>query len=182
MDVASRAGYEFSPLVRPFGEAALLTQFAPGYDYENDPPVRLSAFADPLYLTQSVGVESIWTDWWTTRLSLGLKETLTIDHPAWTDDPGTIEVERERIEGGLFLASDWEAAWDGFFTFTSKLGLFASFDDITVIDVGWDNTLTVSVTGWLDLKATLRLSYDRDVLDDVQLAQTGALSVVFKLP
>ncbi len=182
IDFATRAGYALSPLARLFGEFTANTQFAPGYDYDADPPLTLSAFADPLYLTQSAGVESQWFEWWSTRLSVGAKETYTTEYTHWSDDPETTEVESSKVEGGLFFNSDWDLAWGDVFGFTSQLRLFAHFTELTVIDVDWESALSVSLTGWLELQAGLTLRYDEDEIDEVQLSQTSALSVVFKLP
>jgi len=127
--LSTRGGYELDPLARLYAEATLGTQFDIGYDYEPDPKVGVSNFADPLLMTQSAGVESRWMDWWTTRLAFGVKETFTTTYTAWSDDPDTTEVESSKIEGGIFFASIWTLTWDEVFTFDSKLGLFSPFTD-----------------------------------------------------
>jgi hypothetical protein len=182
IDFATRSGYALSPLARLFAEATLNTQFAPGYTYEAEPPAAVSAFADPLYMSQSAGVESKWFEWWSTRLSFGLKETLTDEYTAWSDDPETTEVETTKIEGGVFFTSHWQLAVNEIVSFDSQLDVFAPFDELTVMDVDWVNSLGVSLTGWLELSAGLKLRYDEDEITEVQLSQTSALQVTVKLP
>jgi hypothetical protein len=182
IDFATRSGYALSPLARLFAEATLNTQFAPGYTYEAEPPAAVSAFADPLYMSQSAGVESKWFEWWSTRLSFGLKETLTDEYTAWSDDPETTEVETTKIEGGAFFTSHWQLAINEIVSFDSQLDVFAPFDELTVMDVDWVNSLGVSLTGWLQLSAGLKLRYDEDEITEVQLSQTSALQVTVKLP
>ncbi len=74
--------------VQPFASASLRTQLATGRDYNPAPSIetlgreeypKTSAFADPLYLTQAVGVGRRFDPFLKSRLGFAMQETLTRD-------------------------------------------------------------------------------------------------------
>ncbi len=86
----------------PFLAATALTQFAPGYTYDDDVRTQVSDLLDPGYFTQSAGVGYNRSDIIKTRLGATIKETVTSDFPIpYADNPDTPEIEKTRIEAGI---------------------------------------------------------------------------------
>ncbi|PID29095.1 MAG: hypothetical protein CR982_03890 [Candidatus Cloacimonadota bacterium] len=142
-------------------------------------------YFNPLTLTQSIGASKYFIDKenhsFSTRLGFGLRELINQHNDG--DTP---------IDGGLLSVTDYSVYMNnGKINYTSKLTLFQALfnsesDNLDDLDVEWDaldvdfeNTLTASVTDYIDVSLFLQLRYDKEESDDVQFKETLGLGVSY---
>ncbi|MBN1997732.1 DUF3078 domain-containing protein, partial [candidate division KSB1 bacterium] len=88
--------------INPFVAATGESQFAPGYSYSDLGKTKVSAFWDPAYFRESIGVGYKPNEIILTRLGGALKQTLTRDFPTpYSDDPDTEKLEKLKFEVGV---------------------------------------------------------------------------------
>lgn len=173
--------YKLNTHVNPFFAVTGETQFGPGYDYDVEPKTQISAFMDPGYFRESVGIGFAPNKIVKTRLGFGLKQTFTRDFPVpYADNPETTDkVEKFKNEAGLESVTDvnWKVTKKTLFI--SKLELFYDFKALNRTDVRWDNILTVELTKYLNVNFNFKLFYDRDISTRRQIMQSIALGLVY---
>lgn len=173
--------FNTSRLIKPYARASLKTQFAPGYDYAADPKVKVSDFADPLYLTQGAGVGFQVKPYVITRFGLGLQETFADAFAAvYTDDLDTADkIETSRIEGGLESVTELDKTLDRKLALKSRLSLFWAFNNSDQVDVDWMTDINLKAMGALGMTLKFELLYNKDVLDKVQWQQVLGIGVTY---
>ncbi len=172
--------YKLGVLINPFAAVTGETQFAPGYKYGMDSKTQISAFMDPGYFRESVGIGIKPNEIVQTRLGASLKQTITSSYPKpYADDPKTVKVEKTKNEVGAESVTDvgWKVAENTLFT--SKLELFSAFKTFQEIDVNWDNILTTKISKYFNFNVNFKLFYDRDISKMRQIKQTIALGVSY---
>jgi len=173
--------YKLNTHVNPFFAVTGETQFAPGYDYDLEPKTQISAFMDPGYFRESIGVGFAPNKIIKTRFGFALKQTFTSDFPVpYADNPETTDkVEKFKNEAGLESVTDviWKVTKTTLFI--SKLELFYDFRALKRTDVRWDNVLTVEITKYLNVNFNFKLFYDRDISRRRQIMQSVALGLVY---
>ena len=175
--------YRLAVVVNPYAAVTVRTQFAPGYIYpDNAPRQQTSAFFDPGYLMQSVGVAFAISPILTTRLGVGVKEVVTSKFSApYADDPSTAEVEKVKVQGGLESVSEVNYPFMENMLFTSRLELFAPFKTMDQIFVRWDNLLTAKVNKLIDVNFNLQLVQDVTVTPRTQVKEMLSIGVNYTL-
>ncbi len=165
--------FNTSRLIKPYARASLKTQFASGYDYNQDPQAKVSDFADPLLLTQGAGVGFWLKPWLATRLGFGAQETFADEFAAkYTDDVETLdEMETSKFEGGLESVTTLEREFDKKLNVKSRLALFWAFNNSDQVDGDWMTDITLKALGSLGVTLKFQLLYNKDVLDKIQLKQ-----------
>ena len=73
--------YKLGIHINPFVAFTAETQFAPGYNYDTAPKTQISAFMDPGYFRESIGVGYYPNEIVKTRLGVALKQTITSNYP-----------------------------------------------------------------------------------------------------
>jgi hypothetical protein len=172
--------YKLGVLINPYVAVTGETQFAPGYNYGTDPKSQISAFMDPGYIRESVGIGIKPNEIVKTRLGAALKHTITSDYPApYADDPATLDIEKIKNEFGAESVTDldWKVSENSLFT--SKLELFSAFTTFNEIDVNWDNILTTKISKYFNVNFNFKLFYDRDISKMRQIKQAIALGVSY---
>lgn len=172
--------YKLGVLINPFVAATGETQFAPGYNYGTEPKTQISAFMDPGYFRESIGVGIKPNEIVKTRLGAALKQTITSDYPApYADDPKTLKIEKTKNEVGGESVTDvsWKVSENSLFT--SKLELFSAFKTFKEIDVNWDNLLSTKISKYFNVNFNFKLFYDRDISRMRQIKQAIALGVTY---
>lgn len=182
-----RGGHGLLRRLNPTAAANVRTQFAPGFDYsENpygdgrEPPVRISQFMAPGTFTQSLGLVYDELDWLTQRFGLGGKQTwvrVRQFRPLY----GLDRDEPVRWEIGLEARTELDVEVIENTRFRSTLGLFKSFGAAELPDLLWENLLTVRANRWLTTNLELVLLYDEDVSRQLQVKQVLSLGVSFTL-
>lgn len=180
--------YEGEGLLKVFNPTVavnLRTQFAPGFNYEENPfgdarrpPVKVSDFFAPATLTQSIGL-TYGVDWgFKQMLGIAAKETIiTIRRlrPLYGQDPE----ESVRFELGLESQTGVDREILRNVRLKSTLRLFAAFNMDEIPDVLWENLLIMKVNDWLSADFEFVSLIDRDVSDAVQVKEV--LSVGFSI-
>lgn len=180
-------GDGFFQRFRPTVAADLRTQFAEGFNYDENPfegedevPVQVSAFFAPATLTQSLGLTYQPADWITQRVGLGAKETVVrIERlrPLYGVDLD----QTVRLEAGLEAFTEVDKEIFDNVVYQSKLGLFAAFNQVDQPDALWENLITMKVNDWLNVSFEAVTLYDRDISKDVQIKEVLSLGVSFSL-
>ncbi len=173
-------GEGFFSRFHPTFAAGLRTQFAEGFDYSQNPEERVSAFFAPATLTQSVGLTYKPTEWLTQRVGLGAKETVvTIE--SLRERYGVDSTETIRFEAGLEAFTEVNKEIFENVLYTSKLSLFASFNQPDKPDALWENLVTMKVNKWLNVNFEYVAVYDVDIVDKVQMKEVFSLGISFIL-
>ncbi len=181
IDIDTALSYRLNHHLNPYAGASARTQFATGYDYKKKPPVPKSAFRDPLYLTQTVGVNLATGRAFRSRLGIGLKETFTRKYTVYSDDPKTPVVERRKVETGIHSTSSWKLKLGDTLVYDARLKLFSTFEHIDVVDVQWDNAISAQVAKYVAVNLTVNVLYDKDVSYRTQVKQQLAIGLTYNL-
>lgn len=175
---------------RPTISAALRTQFADGFNYDEDPfedgvdrdlPVKTSSFFSPAVFTQSLGLTYEPAPWISTRLGIAGKETIV-------NDPGLrvlYDVDSDdllRAEGGIESETSVDRELFMNVRYQSRLNLFQSVTASSEpLDVLWENVITMRVNSWLNVGLEYVMLYDANRSDDVQIKEVLSVGVSLAL-
>lgn len=158
------------------------TQIAPGYVYNENTKAQVSAFLDPGYFTQSVGLKYSPMEELSVRFGVAVKETITKDFPVpYADDPGTKEIETIKIEPGMEMVYSYSKKISGNTVINSIIDLFNSFTSIDATDVRWDTDIITQVTKHINVRFSVKLFYDKDISTRRQLNQSLLLGISYTL-
>jgi len=173
--------YELGMLVYPFIACTAETQFAPGYNYDTDPKTQISAFMDPGFFRESIGVGYQPNDIVKSRLGVALKQTITSDYPIpYADNPDTVDrIEKTKNEFGVESVTDisWKMTKNSLFA--SKLELFYTFKALDKTDVNWDNVFTIMISKYMNVNINFKLFYDKDISKKRQIKQAIAFGFTY---
>ena len=181
-------GDGFLRTFRPTIATALRTQFASGFNYDEDPfgegqplPVRTSAFFAPAVLTQSLGLTYEPAPWITTRLGVAGKETfvrLENLRVLYDVDPDKALL----AEGGIESETTVDREVFSNVRYQSRLSLFQSLTQQSEpLDVFWENTITMKVNSWLNVGFDYVMLYDANRSDAVQIKEVLSVGIAFVL-
>jgi Protein of unknown function (DUF3078) len=155
------------------------TQFSTGYQFTDSTRTATSAFLDPGYFTQSIGLGYQASEAFKTRFGAALKETVTKLYNVYADDPDTPGIEKNKVEGGVTSVTDLNTKFRDNALLTSKLELFSDLKALNRTDVNWQSTLTVQLAKYVNLNFDVRLLYDSDVSPRRQLKEALALGLTY---
>ena len=180
--------------IRPSFSFTAKTQFVKGFDYSVDPgdyptlpvesdgSVQVSNAFAPLTLSQSAGVVYDPGAGFTSRVGLGLKETVVVTdrlRPLY----GNALDQAVRVQAGLDAELRLRRDLVENVTLTSRLAAFQAFNEIGDVepDVVFENRLRMRVNDFLNVTLDGALLFDRDVSVDLQARQSLAVGVAFTL-
>ncbi len=174
--------YKVGSKLNPFLAATWETQFAPSYNYETEPETQMSAFMDPGYFRESIGLNYIPNGVVRARLGLALKQTIAHDFlSSFTDEPDTEDkIEWIKHEAGFESVTDvsWKISKNSLYI--CKLELFyAAGSSMDETDVNWDNILSVKISEFVGITFNFNLYYDKDISSRRQIQQSIALSLTY---
>lgn len=172
-------GWLFNPY---FGFTAR-TAVAAGFNYDEIPAVQIVGFLDPFYLTEGIGLMYDQIPNFTTRLGLGFKQTFADKfNSRYTDDPDTPnEIENFKNETGIESVTEFEWVFLENMAYKGYLRLFGRFEDISVWDVRWDNTITAKINDYFNVNINVLLIYDVDETLRTQLKEALQLGISYSL-
>jgi len=172
---------KFAEWLNPFAAARFQSQFAPGYEYDDDAGTRtrVSGIFDPAYLTQTVGLGKSWQEAYKIRVGGTLKETFSSTRYGYADDPETDEVETFRIEPGVSFTAELRKGLMENILLASILDVFVNFKGVDAIDVRWENQVTAKINSFVSVNAALDVLYDKDVSVTRQIRQSLAVGISF---
>lgn len=164
IELESVLTYKLGTAVNPYASATFKSQFDDGFKYDDatNTKAKTSSALDPMYLTQAVGVGYQPITQVKTRLGAAVREVLS-DAFSYADDAATAAVERSRVEGGLESVTDIEVKIEENTMFTSKLEMFAPFNNIDVVVVRSDNTISSKVSKYVVVVFNVQLINDRNM-------------------
>ncbi len=181
IDFSTVVRYDLGSSLQPQFSASLRTQFAEGFDFSQPAAPRISAFFDPAYSVQSLGISYGTSD--TLRASIGLaaREIFTNQFPTFADDPKTPELERVNIRAGVEFYAVWLVEFFKGATFRTRTQLFAPFARLGALEVNQKFTLFFNINNLLDTRLGVVLLYQENISRQLQVQQTLDLTVSFKI-
>ncbi|MCK5741771.1 MAG: DUF3078 domain-containing protein [Chlorobi bacterium] len=173
---------KFGWAVDPFFSNIVRTQVAPGNEYSEGDPIRISDIFDPGYISQALGFTFDKNKTVKTRLGVALQETFTSKFPKYSDDPETLdELETFKLETGIESVTDVEYAFMDNMLFKSKLRLFTRFDDPAVWDVRWDNIISAKINKYFVVNLNILVVYEKSQSLRTQIKEALQLGVTYIL-
>ena len=184
----TKVGYKMSGNWSTYFSLNFLSQFAKGYNYENDSSTLISNFLAPGYLTSSLGFEYKPNQEFALRLSpFSPRFTFVTDRNLYLTVPENYGVPIGKSVRTEWLALQLYATWDKNLTenlnLKSRYQLFANYEtlDWKTIDHRLDITLTAKITNLINVTLTSINLYDIDQDPGIQYSQTLALGILYKV-
>ena len=170
-------------MLNPYFGITARTAVAAGFDYDVTPAEQIVGFLDPFYLTEGIGLMYDQIPNFRTRLGLGFKQNFGNEfNKRYTDDPDTTgEIENFRSETGIEWVTEFEWVFLENMAYKGYLRLFGRFEDISVLDVRWDNTITAKVNDYFNVNINVLLIYDVDETLRTQLKEALQLGISYTL-
>lgn len=169
----------------PYASNIVRTSITKGFDYKANPKILIANFFDPGYITQSIGFAYDKLPNIQTRLGMAFQETFTSNKSLaarYSDDPKTLnDIEKFKFETGLESVTDGKFTIDDNVTLTSKLRLFTRFEDLSVWDVRWDNTVVAKVNNWLNVNLGIIVLHEVSQSLKTQLKEALQIGITYRL-
>jgi len=184
IDIQTVFTYKLEQYINPYGSISFKSQFGPGYKYNNDSAntrTAVSAFMDPGYLVEAVGLGFQPIKQLKTRVGLALKETFTNQYNIYSDDPATPAVEKTKVEGGVEWVTEAEIQLDDNILYKSKLEVFAPFKTFTVMTARWDNSIVAKVSKYINVNFGFLAIQDPVVTLRTQIKEGLALGLTYSV-
>jgi hypothetical protein len=180
LKIESLVSYITEMFADPYFAFKAETQLAPGYTYTDDEKIQVSAFMDPGYFTQSLGLKYDPTECLSIRFGGAIKETLTRDYPApYADDSDTEEIEKTKVEPGAETVIGFSKNISETTQITSTIDLFNNFKSFDATDAKWDTDITTKITEYINVKLSVKIFYDKDISPKRQLNQALMLGISY---
>jgi len=170
-------------LFNPYFGFTTRTAVAAGFDYDVTPAEQIVGFLDPFYLTEGIGLIYDQIPNFRTRLGLGFKQTFADKfNSRYTDDSDTPnEIENFKNETGIESVTEFEWVFLENMAYKGYLRLFGRFEDISVWDVRWDNTISAKINDYFNVNINVLLIYDVDQTLRTQLKEALQLGISYSL-
>jgi len=176
IDISSKLGYEAGGGWNYAGLLGFKSQFASGYNYDEDPRKLISKFMAPGYLNAALGM-----DYKTDGLSVLLapvsgKFTFVSADEIDGEDFGLDAGKKVRSELGATVKVEYKTDVVKNVTLDTKLNLFSNYlDNPQNVDVDWKVQFNLKVNDYLSANLITHLIYDDDVkIDDPDTGTSGA--------
>lgn len=186
----TKVGIDISDDWNVFGSTSFLTQFAPGYDYDDDNDTRskISDFMAPAFLTTSLGLEYAPIDYFWVRLGpFSPRLTFVTDDQIYlnvSENYGVDIGETIRYEWLAFqLASELDRDLTETINLRARYNIYANYEDLSFnkIDHWLETIFTAQITSFIDVSLGGTLIYDFDQDEDIQLSQLFTLGVLYQV-
>lgn len=189
----TKVAYSFNDKLSGFASMNFLTQFAQGFQYEEDANGQeiaslVSDLFAPAFITTALGFQYQPVDYFSVslglfapRLTIVAQDSLFINVP---ENYGVARGENTRFE---WAASQLMANFDKDLSENLNLNfryqLFANYEQLTFdqLDHRLDASLTAKVAKFVNVNLTGILLYDKDQDDDVQISQALAIGLVYQI-
>jgi hypothetical protein len=175
------------------------TQFTDGLEDKEGADVIISKFMAPAFLLANIGATYKYKKIFSATLSpFSSKTTFVLDDSLSANAAyGVTEGDKYRFQGGVNFAGAYNKSIVENVTFATNLNMFAAYEDLSEIDVNWENTLIFKVNKYINASFSTQLIYDEDikskeiVVDEVtgdtrfapgvQFKSAIAIGLVFKI-
>ena len=184
----TKVGHRLSPVWLAFGNLNFLSQFAPGYRYEQlsgggERNVLISNFFAPAYLTESVGLEYKPTPYFNLQFGLGtIRQTFVTDDSITIGEPsryGVAPGKNVRNEFAFQLIANFDRNLMENLNLKARYQLFANYATLNAIDHRLDISLTAKVNKYVNVNLTGIVLYDKDQDDAIQYSQGLAIGFLY---
>ena len=184
----SKVGYFLSNNWGAYFSANFISQFAPGYDYDEPERTLISDFLSPGFLTTGVGFEYNPNPEFSLRLSpLSPRFTFMRNQNIQENVPENYGVPVGRTLRTEWLAAQLYATWNKDLgenlNIKSRYMMFANYETLEWkrIDHRFDITLTAKISDWVNVSLTSINLYDFDQDPGVQYSQVLAIGLMYKI-
>ena len=158
------------------------TQFDEGIKIKGEEEEIVSDFADPLYLTESLGLNFNFSKQFKTRIGISAKEIFTKKYPFWSDDPKTPDKEEKfRFQRGLESVTEWDFSLIKNVQYKSKIVVFSELKDYRNTDVFFDGNINTKLNKYFSIKLEYNMIYDRDVFKQVQMYHILGIGITLNI-
>jgi len=184
-------------VVDPYASFTFESQFYNPYDDPNDTCEKLRRYIDPMTFSEAVGVGRTFVK--TERAELlsrtGFSVRQHLSKDVLPDDCEETEVNTA-TDGGLEWVTDYTQTLSGeSLKYVSKLRLFKAFfysesDEVKgtewedywkTVDVAWENTLSASITKYVQVSLFAELLYDKELELRGRFREVLGLGLTYKL-
>ena len=183
----SKVGYKIGEFWNLYSSANFLSQFAPGYEFNDNERTLISKFANPAFLTFALGFEYKPNDEFSLRLSpFAPRFTFVTDTELYLNVPQNYGVpigEKVRTELlAMNIMADWNKQLSENVSLMVRYQLYANYETLAfdTIDHRLDVALTAKVSNLINVSLTSLSIYDIDQDDKIQFSQGLALGISFK--
>lgn len=167
--------YEAGWFAKPYFSNTLRSVILPGYDYSGDTPKQKSAFFDPGYLIQSMGLIYEYSKNFSTRLGFGLQETFTSKSPNFS----TANTETFKFESGIESVTKANFKLGNNLVYGTELRLFSAFNAMDIWDVRWDNMLTAQINKYINVNLNVLVVNDIDQSKKTQIKEALQIGLTY---
>jgi hypothetical protein len=167
--------------IDPYFSNTVRTALTKGFNYKTDPPVEIANFFDPGYITQSLGFTYDQIPGIITRLGFAVQEIFSKGFTSYTDDIGTPEVEKIKIETGIESVISAEYTLMENILYKSRLRLFSQFESPDIWDVRWDNVIAAKVNKFISVNFVFLLIYEEAQIQKTQIKETLQIGVTYNI-
>jgi hypothetical protein len=172
-----------------FGSLSFESQFDEGFQYNDaagTPPVLISKFLSPGYITESVGFEYKPNTYLDFRFGTGTaRQTLVLDTTIYHNIPGNYGVtpgQRFRNELAFQIVSTINKDIAKNMNLQARYLIFVPYNYFARTDHRLDATLTAHVNRLINVTITGTILYDITTASSVQASQGLAMGMVYKFP
>lgn len=183
----SKVGYKIGKKWNAYMAANFLSQFAPGYDFDEEPKALISNWLNPGYLTTGLGFEYKPNSEFSLRLSpFSPRITFVTDTTIYrqVEENYGVEIGEEvRYEWLAWnIQADWNKKISENLALTLRYSLYANLQTIAfeTLDHRLDIALTAKITKAVNVTLTSLTIYDIDQDEKIQFSQGLALGIAFK--
>ncbi|MBN7800800.1 DUF3078 domain-containing protein [Algoriphagus aestuariicola] len=185
--IDSKVGYAIGKNWNVYFGVNFLSQFAPGYDFDEDPRLLISKFLNPGYLTTSLGFEYKPNPEFSLRLSpFAPRFTFVTDTDLYLnveENYGVDIGETVRQEWLAFnIQADWNKKISENLALTMRYMMYANLETLAfdTIDHRLDFGLTAKITNAVNVSLTSLTIYDIDQDEKIQFSQGLSIGLAFK--
>lgn len=183
----TKVGYKIGQKWNVYFATNFLSQFAPGYDFDEEPKALISKWLSPGYLTTGLGFEYKPNSEFSLRLSpFSPRITFVTDTTIYRQVEANYGVEigeKTRTEWLAWnIQADWNKKISENLALTVRYSLYANLETLAFdsIDHRLDVGLTAKITKAVNVTLTSLTIYDIDQDDKIQFSQGLALGIAFK--
>lgn len=184
----SKLGYYLSENWGAFFSTNFISQFAPGYDYDNPERMLISDFLSPGFLTTGFGFEYKPNQDFSLRISpFSPRFTFMKNQDIQENVPDNYGVPIGRALRQEWLAFQLYAQWNkdlaDNLNIKSRYMMYANYETLEWrrIDHRLDITLTAAITEWVNVTLTSINLYDFDQDPGVQYSQVLAIGLMYRI-
>ena len=183
----SKVGYKIAKNWNAYFAVNFLSQFAPGYDFNEEPKALISKWLNPGYLTTGLGFEYKPNSEFSLRLSpFSPRFTFVTDTTIYRQVPENYGVEIGKTVRSEWLAwniqADWNKKLSENLALTLRYSLYANLETLAFnsIDHRLDFGLVAKISKAVNVSLTSLTIYDIDQDKKIQFSQGLALGIAFK--